>query len=259
MFKNKNYSDYKIRLTVRSCIFYEQLTGKSFFAFGQEGTTEDDVLYMMYSLLIANNDLVLTFNSFKVLYGDQSFSKWLNEVFKDAMEMNSQFNRNDDDDEAEEADGEESVDMKKATITNVAAYLIGANHMSAEYVNDKMSLFEIKNYMKAIEKAEQNRLIEKRLWTYLAIAPHIDTKKIKSPQKLLPFDFEKKNYDKEKLEDLRRHKDEINKVVGSNMIEFFRPPMPRNDSVVYLNPEDNPDFKCEVETDNSTKVVEVEQ
>ena len=40
-------------------------------------------------------------------------------------------------------------------------------------------------------------LLDKRFWTYMQIMPHIDTTKVKSPEKLFQFNWEKdENNDK---------------------------------------------------------------
>ena len=225
LFKD-NFKDYKMRLTVRACVYYEQLTGSSFLTFGGPGTTDDDALALLYACFITSNNVTATLSTFKILYNDEKFQKWINNAFGEAMAMHQQFSISRDDetvDEGAEAGGD-NEDLKKATITNIAAYLIATNHMSAEYVMNQMQLFEIKAYMKAIDTAEKQRLIEERLWCYLTIAPHVDTKRIKSPQKLLPFDWEESEIKKRELEELRAQKDNVRKIVGMDMSALFRRP-----------------------------------
>ena len=229
MIFKKDFESYKMRLTVRAIIYYEQLTGKSFLTFGTPGTTDDDALALLYACFITSNNVTATLSTFKVLYGDEKFQKWINNAFAEAMEFYRQFNVDtiDDSDTDKENNTGADVDkedVKKATITNIAAYLIATNHMSAEYVMNEMQLFEIKAYMKAIDTAEKQRLIEERLWCYLTIAPHIDTKRIKSPQKLLPFDWEATEIKKRELEDLRAQKENIKRIVGMDMSALFRRP-----------------------------------
>lgn len=230
MFKDR-YKDYKIRLTVRAIMYWEQLTNKSFFEFGGPATTEEDCLYMLYSCFIASNDQVVSFNTFKILYGDESFSKWINKAFGEAMEFYRQFNRDDEEDtDTDEGGSIDQADVKKATITSVASYLIAANHMSADYVTNQMELFEMKSYLKAIDNAEKQRLIEERLWCYLTIAPHVDTRKIKSPQKLLPFEWEEAEIKKRELDELRAQKDNINRVIGMDLSSLFMHPGTNNNT-----------------------------
>lgn len=224
MLFKKDFDNYKMRLTVKACVYYEQLTGNSFLAFGGPLTTEDDALALLYSCFITSNSVTLTFQTFKVLYGDEKFANWANNAFAEAMAMHQQFNIDRDDDEpVEETEdgGNEEVDVRKATITNLATYLVTNSGLSAEYVMNEMQLFEIKAYMKAIDAKEKSRLLEKRLWTYLTIAPHIDCKKIKSPQKLLPFEWEKSEIKQRELDELRRNKENTKQIVGMDLFSLF--------------------------------------
>lgn len=215
-----------MRLTVKACVYYEQLTGKSFLVFGSPGTTEEDALALLYACFITSNNVTVTLSSFRILYGDASFAKWANNAFGEAMAMHQQFNldRDDEPDENEDDGGSRTEDTSKATITDIAAYLVANSGLSAEYIMNEMQLFEIKAYVKAIDKKEKSRLLEQRLWTYLTIAPHIDTKRIKSPQKLLPFEWEEAETKKQQLDELRAQKDNINRVIGMDLSSLFMHP-----------------------------------
>ena len=214
-----------MRLTVKACCYYEQLTGESFLAFGGPDTTEDDALALLYACFITSNNVTLTLNTFKILYGDEKFAKWANNSFGEAMAMHQQFNIGRDDEPVEEDEEEtestEPADIQKATITNIVAYLVTNSGLSIDYIMNEMQLFEIKPYMKAIDTKEKSHLLEQRLWTYLTIAPHIDCKKIKSPQKLLPFDWEKSEIKQRELDELRRHKETSKQIVGMDLFSLF--------------------------------------
>lgn len=227
LFKD-NFKDHKMRLTVKACCYYEQLTGKSFLAFGSPGTTEEDALALLYACFITSNNVTVTLSSFRILYGDEKFAKWANNSFGEAMAMHQQFNL-DRDDEPDEEDEEETestepADIQKATITNIVAYLVTNSGLSIDYIMNEMQLFEIKAYMKAIDNAEKQRLLEERLWCYLTIAPHIDTKRIKSPQKLLPFEWENNEIKQREMDELRRNKEMAKQIVGMDMFSLFRRP-----------------------------------
>ena len=57
----------------------------------------------------------------------------------------------------------------------------------------EMELWEIQPYLNAADIQRKAELVEKRFWTYLTIAPHIDGKKIRKPEDLVPFEWEKKS------------------------------------------------------------------
>ena len=50
-----------------------------------------------------------------------------------------------------------------------------------------MKLFEISDYLKAIDDFKKEKMESERLWTFYTILPHIDQKKVKSPQDMFPF------------------------------------------------------------------------
>lgn len=212
-----------MRLTVKACVYYEQLTGKSFLAFGSPGTTEEDALALLYACFITSNSVTATLSTFKILYNDEKFQKWINNAFGEAMAMHQQFNldRDDEPEENEDDGGSRTEDTRKATITDIAAYLVANSGLSAEYIMNEMQLFEIKAYVKAIDNKEKSRLLEQRLWTYLTIAPHIDCKKIKSPQKLLPFEWENDEIKQREMDELRRNKEMAKQIVGMDMFSLF--------------------------------------
>ena len=64
-----------------------------------------------------------------------------------------------------------------------------------------MELWEIEPYLNAAEIKRKNELVTQRFWTYLTIAPNINTKKVRSPEELVPFDWEKKKEDVKKTLD----------------------------------------------------------
>ena len=62
-----------------------------------------------------------------------------------------------------------------------------------------MEEWEISYYYRMMRDMDRDRLTEERLWTYLTILPHVG-KKLGSPQKMLPFEWEK-NENKRKAEE----------------------------------------------------------
>ena len=66
-----------------------------------------------------------------------------------------------------------------------------------------------------------------RLWTFLTIMPHIDTKKINTPAKLYPFPWDDKT----------DNKDEINKPIDQN--EFDEMMKKSTDLIEKINNQKN--------------------
>lgn len=195
-----DFGKYKIRLTVRTMCIFEQLTQKSFF-----DCEADDVGYLMYAALIANNDIVVSYRGFLELVKDKKIEKWLELNFNEISKFNEQFKGVRQEQKTTAEDG----NNKHAYITQLAAQLIINYGISAEYVMDKMAMWEFNEYLKAAEEKHKAELVEKRMWTYLTIAPNINTKKVRSPEQLLPFEWEKEDKKDRAMRDLEEKQNKI--------------------------------------------------
>ena len=64
------YTDYNIRITIKSIIMFEKLAGVSFMSI-----TEDNMLEFIYCVFItSNNNVNLTYNGFKYMMEDKKFA-----------------------------------------------------------------------------------------------------------------------------------------------------------------------------------------
>ena len=175
---------YQIRLNIKSCCMYEQIFKKNFFKMNEA----EDVLELMYCCVVVNNpSLMMTYNTFKVFVQDAKVSKWLEKEYRKISEFNAQIKS-----EVEEGENEDKdQDEEELTLTNVASTLIVKYGIDPHYVMFEMELWEIQPYLNSADIQRKAELVEKRFWTYLTIAPHIDGKKIKKPEDLVPFEWEK--------------------------------------------------------------------
>ena len=180
-----DFEKYKFRLNLKACCLYEQLTGNNFLKM----SNEEDLLSLLYCCLVSNNDnLLMTFDVFKVLIKDKKVSKWINKEYEKCMNFSMQLKQDAEDDEGGEGESKEEV-----TMTDVVSSLIVRYGVDPHYVMYEMDLWEIKPYLDAAEAQRKADLITQRFWTYLQILPHIDKKKLRSPEELVPFDWEKKD------------------------------------------------------------------
>lgn len=187
-----DFTNYKFKLNIKACCLYEQFTGKNFLKLGPE----DDVLALVYCCLVVNNpSLLMTYKVFQTLVADKKVWKWLTKEYDKISEFNAQikvreiekkeFEKKKDDEEPEEV-----------TMTDVASALIVRYGVDPHYVMYEMELWEIQPYLNAADIQRKNDLITQRFWTYLTIAPNINTKKVKSPEELVPFEWEEKKEDR---------------------------------------------------------------
>ena len=127
---------------------------------------------------------------FKTFIADKKVSKWINREYEKMMSFNGQLKTKSVDEEYEKKDKKE--EGEELTMTDVAAALIVRHGVDAHYVMYEMDLWEIQPYLNAADIQRKSDLITQRFWTYLTLSPNINTKKVKSPEELVPFDWEKK-------------------------------------------------------------------
>ena len=200
----KDFKNYKIRLNMRAMCMYEAMTGKSFFDFSEDNM--EDMFKVLYCSFAANNDLKMTLDTFLRLLEDEEVQKWLIHEYEKIEKFNAQFSYKSKD----EQDNTENNTENKFKARDIAGFLIVRCGMDADYVYDRMNFFEIEDYMRAFEAEQKENLERERLWTFLTISPQIDGKKIKSPEDMLKFSWEKDD----KKQSLDNNMDLIRKILG---------------------------------------------
>lgn len=178
------FEDYVIKMNLKTCCLYEQIFGKNFLKMEDS----EDALELMYCCVVANNpSLLMTYDVFKVFIQDKKVSRWIEKEYERISKFNSQIKAKEQDTDKKEDDEEE------ITITDIASALIVRYGIDPHYVMFEMELWEIQPYLNQADIQRKADLVTQRFWTYLTIAPHIDGKKIKSPEDLVPFEWEKKS------------------------------------------------------------------
>lgn len=207
--KNKmDLSMYKMKLNIKSICYFEKISGKSFFRFG-----EDDVLLLMYATFLVNNpETNITYNVFIGIMENEQISKWMVNKYQDILNITYQFNQN------QEENKEDKFTMENtSTMTDFATSLIIDYGMGAEYVMYEMDIWEISEYYEAINTHIRREMELERFWTYIKILPHIDSKKCKSPEALVPFDWEKDKRKKKAEEGLKNNEYAIKNMIGKSI------------------------------------------
>lgn len=207
--RNKmDLSQYKMRLNVKSICYFEKISGKSFFNFN-----EDDIIYMLYATFLTNNpDTNISFNVFTGILENEQISKWMIGKYQDVTSLISQFNKE------QEMNKVEKFSMENtATMTDFATSLVIDYGMDAKYVMYDMDLWEIQEYYEAVNTYIKRKMELERFWTYIKVAPHIDTKKIKGPENLIPFDWEREEKKKKVNQDMENNEFAIKNMIGKNI------------------------------------------
>lgn len=194
-----DFDNYKIRLNVATARLFEQLTGKSFFKMG-----DSDSLQLAYCSLAANNDLTITFDVFLYMIENKKVADWLVKEMEKITKFQEQLKyvRNSKIEKLNEG-AEEEIVSTDMMVSDFASALIINYGMDPHYVNYEMALYEMEDYFYAAEMKRRSDLEEKRLFTYLEMLPHLDPKKKRTPEDILPFPWETREKKANAAKDLK--------------------------------------------------------
>jgi hypothetical protein len=191
-----------MKLNLQTIRIAEQLLGKPFGEF--ELTSEKDADMLVYSLLVASSDENFSYSTYKHL-SDKVKAKALKQLTSDFSFL-QQFSKE-----------ETETKSKPVYMGEVAATLI-MEGMDARYVLYEMGVFELKDYLAALDTKIKNKFENSRLWTFYTILPHVDAKKLKSPKDLFLFPWEVEEDEKERLIEFEK---------GVKMFEKFMKSKPK--------------------------------
>ena len=184
-----DFSKYKIKINGKVMCAYEAMTGKPFLKI----ESEDEVKHLFYCSLVFNNPEFETmdYGVFEFLISDPAVGQWLLGEYLKISDFIRQFKTDvtDEDEESEEGGDE---DDKTFFMLDAISGLIVKMGMDANYVMYDMQQWEMTYYYRVMRSMDRERLTEERLWTYLQILPHVG-KKLGTPEKMLPFEWEKNN------------------------------------------------------------------
>ena len=171
---------FNIKLTINSIIKVEQLLDKPFGDI--DFSNEKDLMSLLYCVVLSNNDEAFTYDEFLGICENKKLFKKMMLAFEKESKAISQFQKKTEKETVE-------TDQEPAFIKDLVSMLI-LEGLDIDYVLNRMSINDISMYVEAYERKKKETLESQRLWTYISILPHIDGKKIKSPQDLYPFPWE---------------------------------------------------------------------
>lgn len=209
--------NFNLKLNIKSIINYERLTGRPFSLFTGN---EEDVLPLLYCMLVSNNDFKRTYEeTVEFLFTDEKFVEEINSRLQQIFLFESQFFNQDINKEIPTENNTPIKEQPKVFIYQLVPILVMDCNLNIDYVLNEMHYSEIDSYIKYRDDKNKNRLEEKRLFTYLTIMPHINTKKL-TVNELLPFSWEKEEKEKEGLKTIDTHKDKLKNFMDSGSIEW---------------------------------------
>lgn len=165
-------------ITVRDLLRYERLLGRSIFADEPDGATliycTTPEAYTRYTLEEWS----------RTTLGASAF------MAEEAKELARELSALQQYSKVEVRDERLEVREEKAevrTLTDVVTELLTESVVPADYLLERAELWELTIYIEATQRKRQQRLERERLWSYMGLLPHIDSKQIKRPEDLIPF------------------------------------------------------------------------
>lgn len=203
----------EIRLSVRALVMYEALSGKPFSA---TNNSQEDMLKLMYSAFVCSTGFEISLGGFSAMLENEKFANRLGGDLKRLQSFSEQF-KNDEQFNDNEQSGNTEQGKTDISITEMVDKLIFEYGIDPGYVLEKMQLWELNHFMKGAEDRYKDRMEEKRMWTYLQVAPQIDLKKCNSPEKFLPFPWSKEENKKKKEKELATEAGRAKATIGMKL------------------------------------------
>lgn len=209
----KTKLQYKINLNIKSIVLYEKLTQESFSLF--DGTIYK-IIPLLYCMLVANNDYNESYeDTVKYLFNDERLMKELGERLEKQMKFQSQFKSPFKEEEINLSDkSNDTSNDKQVFITQMIPILVVDCGLDINYVLNEMQYTDIDLYIRYKDDKEKTKLEEKRLFTYLTVLPHIDSKKCPI-EKFLPFQWEEKEKKEKGLKEIEMNQHKLQEFLKS--------------------------------------------
>ena len=173
-------------ITVRDLLRYERLLGRSIFAEEPDGATliycTTPEAYTRYTLEEWS----------RTTLGASAFMAEEAKELARELESLQQYSGLDTREERLEVREVRDEEAEVRTLTDVVTELLTESVVPADYLLERAELWELTIYIEATQRKRQQRLERERLWSYMGLLPHIDSKQIKRPEDLIPFSWDEK-------------------------------------------------------------------
>ena len=196
-----DYGKIRPRLTVRAVVMFENMTGVRI---NDAGRSADPELAakLLYCCLAAGG-LDMPYEKALPLLAGPAGERWT-EQLADANEMDRQFAPPaDDNGDGENAGGDGDGSDARSDARNdakaenepwtrdIVPILVKDCGLDIRYVLDDLRYSDIPIFLRYREQRMRAETEDKRLWTYLITAPHLNPKKRVTPETFLPLPWEK--------------------------------------------------------------------
>lgn len=202
--EKRDYQDFIIKINMKTILLFEEMADKSFY-----DMTDDDIILLIYCSVVINNDITLSYTQFKFIMKNERIASELFNKCKAEIDFIQQF-------EKEKVD-EKDKPTENERLSDLIIILTLQYGLDINYVMNEMRLWELGPMAKGIDMKSKADMTEKRFWNYLTICPHIDSKKIKSPEDMLPFPWEKEEKKEKHMKELENNKFAMKNMIGKNI------------------------------------------
>ena len=145
-----------IKLNIKSIIKFEQFTNKSFNEI--DYTNTDDLLKLMYCIVLSNNPDVFTYEEFLELIKSKKISKTISDKLSTEIKLIDLFANK----EVKEVT-EEQPEREVIFIKDIAAILVVNVGLDINFVMNEMSINDISLYMEAYNNNVKQQMESSRL------------------------------------------------------------------------------------------------
>ena len=202
----------EIRMPIKAAVMFEALSGKKF---SEALKDPSDLLVLMYCAFVCSTGLEISMEAFGGMLENDRFSKKLSMDLKRFERFTEQFQGKNVENEEEKQP--ENVEV---SITEMADKMIFYYGIDARYVMNDMQIWELEHFMKGAEAQYKEKMEEQRLWTFMQVAPQIDLKKCKSPEKFMPFPWDLKDKKARKEKELGSETARAKSTIGMEIKLF---------------------------------------
>lgn len=209
---------YNLKLNIRSISLYEKLTQESFALF--DGSI-NKILPLLYCMIVANNDYKETYeDTLKYLFSNEDLIKQFSDKLNKEITFETQFKSPFKEEEINLTETENKThNEKQVFLSQMIPILVSDCGLDINYVLNEMSYTDIDTYIKYKDDKEKTKLEEERLFTYLTVLPHIDSKKCPI-DKFLPFQWEEKEKKEKGLKEIEVNQHKLHDFLNTKNNEL---------------------------------------
>ena len=205
--------DIKSRLDIEAIVRWEQMTGRSFLH--MDFSDENDMRRLLYCATVACAAEPFTFDVFEQTLQSEKIVAAEVRSLTAYSAFAAQFSR-----KQKIAGKSDACATQNVTIGSIAAKLIVSAGMDAHFVMHEMLVADLPMYIEALNDKLRHEEESRRLWTFYAILPHVDGKKLKNPQKLHIFPWEAEEAARKAREELVRSEQEFRRFMNGELIDL---------------------------------------